>query len=351
MVSDKLMTVVGLLVFCLPALPAFGQSDRDKLSPQQLRQLVASHEQAREELQRAEAKSVAGHITRGFLNNYDSVAMVTIGQVKTGPEDSYDAEFMVERTLRGKVPQQMVAHGYWMPNPKLSWEVRPPPCLQRIEPKPGRRMLAEVVERPHMSGLPEFRCVFGFLDLDDPVEAAYLPQAQAAADMEVSASTAGLVPYEKGLTSDSAAVRDLAFWRLLFDERCPGDSQCEASIHAALRTLLASKNVNERWEAVMWLRDWLQEWLQPIGRCGGDDCDSAQFQPAPIRSLLQTAINDQNVAVGDEAFELLAALDFHKKENAGWCQDVQPEIRAVKRYPEQGEHLLGRTFYCLKPGK
>jgi hypothetical protein len=65
-------------------------------------------------------------------------------------------------------------------------------------------------------------------------------------------------------------------------------------------------------------------------------------RPWPLRP--PQGIRDKNVAVGDLAFQHLATLDFHKKENAGYCEEIVPALRWVDRYPFGGEHWIGGTL-------
>jgi len=329
-----------LAVLCLLTGRAFAQNDRKgerselerSLSPQKLQQLIDARGQAEEELRRADVDRISPWIFSGFLN-YGSVAIVKMGQIKLRGEKHYELELSVERILRGKLAPQIAAQCYWSPTP---WPKRDPPGAQRIQPENGRRMLVSVFEPPYDASRSERRYFMGMLNLDDPAEAALLPQAQAAADMVASASVAGLGAYEKGLTSDSSAVRELAFFRLMEEEKCPGDGRCEASIVAATQTLLASKNLNERKQAVQWL-ELLADLIEgePIGAS-----TYSHFPRAPVRLLLQTAAADQNVRIGDLAFEFLAKLDFHQKANAGYCEEIVPALRAVKHYRADENYII-----------
>lgn len=53
----------------------------------------------------------------------------------------------------------------------------------------------------------------------------------------------------------------------------------------------------------------------------------------PVRQLLLSAVNDKNSVVSDEAFVNLAILDFYKKESAGYCTAILPDLRVLERYP------------------
>ena len=176
------------------------------------------------------------------------------------------------------------------------------------------------------------------LNLDDRAEAALLPYALGTAEMDATATTSG---YEKDLTSENSAVRYLAFHRLMEAKGCPADANCEESIFNEIRALLVSQNPNVRMEAV----EWLGELAGTIGNCRMQACKAPQFHVAPVRELLQSSEADENVAVGDVAFQFLATLDFHKKENAGYCEEIVPAMRMVKRYQYTGgKHVIGGSL-------
>ncbi len=173
--------------------------------------------------------------------------------------------------------------------------------------------------------------------MDDPAEAAYLPRAIAMAKMDADAARSGFSVYERGLINENAVARDLALHRLLHTKECLADSRCEESILAEVRHLLAKKNPNDRMQGVRWLGN-LNELIQP---CQVRTCAAPEFHSGPVRELLQTAVEDKNVAVGDLVFQYVATLDFHKKENAGYCEEIVPALRKVDRYPFGGEHRIG----------
>ena len=80
-----------------------------------------------------------------------------------------------------------------------------------------------------------------------------------------------------------------------------------------------------------------------------------EFHSEPARELLRKAVEDKNVAIGDLAFQYLATLDFHKKENAGNCEEIVPALRMVDRYPFGGEHWIGGSLdaasTCMGPAQ
>jgi hypothetical protein len=316
---------------CLLVSSVLAQSEQSKLEasipPARLQELVASREQAQEELGRSGQDALSPEILRAFREPGGSIAIAKMEQVVTTDRTKFTLTLAVEKALRGTPPQQVPVECYWSDRP---WPLRPPQGAQRIKPQTGKRILASFAAQ---SGPASFR---GILDLDDPAESAFLPRAVALAKMDADAATSGPSVYENGLVSEAAVVRDLALQRLLHTKDCPADSHCEESILAEVRRLLPSKNPNDRMEAVQWLGDV----SRTVQACQLRPCAALQFHPEPIRELLQRAVQDKNVAVGDLAFRYLATLDFHKKENVGYCEEIVPALR-IDRYLFGREHWIG----------
>jgi len=332
-----------LLTACLLAAPLLAQTEQSKLEasipPAKLQKLIASREQAQAELRASGEDTLSPEILRGFLEPNGSIAIVKMEQVTTTDRVKFTLTLAVEKALRGTPPEKFPAECYWSDHP---WPLRPPLGAQRIKPQTGKRILASF-------GAENSPTRFhGILDLDNPAEAAFLPQAMAMAQMDADAMS-GLSVYERGLMNENAVVRDLAVQRLLRARECLADAHCEESVLAEVRQLLASKNPNDRMEAVRWLGD-LSELIQP---CQVRACAAHEFHSEPVRELLRKAVEDKNVAIGDQAFQYLATLDFHKKENAGYCEEIVPALRMVDRYPFGGAHWIGGPLNgastCLGP--
>ena len=332
----------GLFVVavCLLSVSALAQDETESsalersLPPQKLQQLAESRDRAQEELRSTATDNLSSRISAAFRDPHGSVAIATMEQI-VNYSGSYLLELRVEKVLRGDLPQTVAAKCTWMEGP---WILRPPLGLQPIKPENGKRILAAFGDRsaPTRQGEPIY--FQGVLNLDDRAEAALLPYALAAAEMDATATISG---YEKNLTSENSAVRDIAFHRLMAAKDCPADARCEESIFNEIRTLLAAANPNQRMEGVLWLG----QLADAIGDCRMRACKAPQFHAAPVRELLQAAVADQNVAVGDLAFQTLATLDFHKKENGGYCEEIVPAMRTVERYLYTGgKHVIGGSL-------
>lgn len=333
-----------LLAACLLAAPVLAQTDRSKLEasipPARLQELIRSREQAQQELRNSGEDTLSPLILGGFLEPGGSMAIVKMDQVVTTDGISFTLTLVVEKALRGTPPEKFPAECRWSDHP---WPLRPPPNAQRIKPQTGKRVLASLRAQ---NSSTSFR---GILDLDNLLEAAFLPRALALAKMDADAATSGPSVYQRGLRNENAVVRDLALQRLLHAKECLADSHCEESVLTEVRQLLANKNPNDRMQAVRWLGDL----SQLIQTCQVRPCDAPEFRSEPVSELLRKAVEDENVAIGDLAFQYLATLDFHKKENAGYCEEIVPALRMVDRYPFGGEHWIGGALNgastCMGP--
>jgi hypothetical protein len=181
---------------CLLVAPALAQTERSKLEasipPAKLQELVASREQAQEELRASGQDALSPEILRAFLEPGGSIAIVKMEQVNTTDRVRFTLTLAVEKALRGTPPEKLPVECYWSDRP---WPLRPPQGAQRIKPQAGKRILASFGAQNSPTG---FR---GILDLDDPGEAAFLPRAMAAAKMDADAATSGLSVYENGLVN------------------------------------------------------------------------------------------------------------------------------------------------------
>ncbi len=324
-----------IFVSCLLCGVAFAQDKGSKLEsripPAQLRKLVKSRDQAQIELNRANTDTLSPMILNA-LESEDPLALVKLDQVQvTDGQVGFTVNLSVDKLLRGSVPQKMIVQCYWSRTP---WVLRPPLGAQHIKPQVGRRMFGK------FATVDKTTLFTGILDLDDPAEAAFLPVAIAALDMDAAAAGSGISSYLGGLSSKNTVVRDLAVYRLVHSKEYPANPLCERAILAQSQNLLSSHKLTERKEAV----EWLGQLSNAMELCQIRSCGMPQFQPGPVRLQLQAAIRDKNVAIGDEAFEVLAQFDFNKPENAGYCAEIVPSLRTVERYKQGTQHPIGGSL-------
>jgi hypothetical protein len=196
---------------------------------------------------------------------------------------------------------------------------------QHFKPEVGRRVLASL--------LGQGRVFYGILNLDDPKEAAWLPQAVAAVSLDEDTARKGPRIYEEALRSPFRAVRDLAMDRLLDFYDGLADSGTPEHTLALIRRLLESEDPSDRWNAMNWLAE-IASFVRDCQRPQSPLHARQPFQLKAVRALLAFAEKDSNVVVGDEAFEALANLDFFRKENLERSAAIFPELRTMAFCPK-----------------
>ena len=330
--------------------PVLAQTERSRLEasipPAKLDELISSRQRARQELYPPNAKDLSPQILRWFLEPGAAIATVKLEQV-IGDGDRYMVNLAVEKVLRGAPPARLSLEAYWREEP---WPLSEPVGAQRIRPITGKRMLASLFSLDY-SPQSKPSLFVGILDLDRPEETAYLPSAIAAAKMEVDAAVSGTSVYELGLRSEDPVVHEMAMRRLIGSKDCPTSSHCRASVLSEIGRSLGGSNPIHRMDAVRWL----DELSEKIRSCQLSPCTSPGFDREPVRRLLQSAVQDKNLAVGDRAFEILATLDFAERRNAGYCEEIIPALRKVEQYPFGGERWMGGRLSaastCVGPAR
>jgi hypothetical protein len=128
---------------CVLVSSVLAQSKQSKLEasipPARLQELVASREQAQEELRRSGQDALSPEIVRAFLELGGSIAIAKMEQVVTTDRVKFTLTLAVEKALRGTIPQQVPVECYWSDRP---WPLRAPQGAQRIKPQTGKRILA-----------------------------------------------------------------------------------------------------------------------------------------------------------------------------------------------------------------
>jgi hypothetical protein len=338
--------------FWLIVAPVLAQRERSKLEasvpPHKLEELVQSRRSAQQELHVTGIDALSAQVLGAFLEPDARVVVAKMEQV-VADGDKYTVTLVVEKILRGAPPAKFSADGYWREEP---WPLTRPRGAQRFRPLTGKRVLASISTLD--DNTQNKSTVFiGILDLDNPGEAAFLPSAIAAAEIDIDAATSGLSVYESHLASENPVVHQLAMQRLLGTKNCSAELRCEQSVLSEIGRLIASPNSSHRMQAVRWLGVLSQK----IQSCRVSPCGSPEFNQKAVRELLKLALQDKNVAVGDSAFEYLAALEFKQKGNAGFCEEIVPALRKVERYPFTGENhriiggRLNGESICVGPAQ
>jgi hypothetical protein len=322
----KAVSSLLVLYWCLPYAVALQTPSKTELSPLMIQKLVDSRQKAVEELRRFPDHAFP-EIAAMLSVAKAPIAIMRISKAIREKNGTYTLRLDVERTLRGKLPETLAVQSAWHEGMWLWW---PPFGWDRIKPEPGKRVLAGFnVERWQVSN-PRT------LDLSNPEEARWLPDIEEFLHIESLAGDANATPYLNALLNRSWLVRFLALERLLSLNACKADPSCEKKILASIRHELASPNPNDRMFAVNGLRLMVEALAGAWRRSRGP-----HFQAKPVRTLLQLAVADKNVFVGDLAFLYLAKLDFDGKENAGYCAVITPALRKIERVPDIEKRPIG----------
>jgi hypothetical protein len=265
---------------------------------------------------------------------------VRINDVARDKTGLFTLHLRLKRILRGSLPESLLVQSAWHDG---LWLMRPPFGWGRIKPEVGKRVVsAFYLEGGEPRG-------FATLDLGNPEEAKFFPAIEEFLRVESQAERGDISGLMGLLRHESWFVRTLAINRLSIAKLCLADASCEKVILASIRKELISKNPNERQLAVNGLRILVDSRSNAWRKQGS----TPPFKAGPIRQLLNLAVNDANVAVGDEAFYVRVTLDFDRKENAGYCAEITPALREVKRYPFGEQHIFGGTLsageFCIGP--
>ncbi|HMD07366.1 MAG TPA: hypothetical protein VKH63_07505 [Candidatus Acidoferrum sp.] len=295
-----------------------------KLSSEQIRGLVDSRDRAYAELRRNASAYDSGGLFQALFKRDTNIAICKITKITRREPGGADVTLTIslERNLRGEVPHEYIEETNLSPNP-LSWIKGPPPQWVRIIPVEGKRI---VVASSELQGK---RTNTAVLDLDDAGGSTKLAGAERFLKADATSAAPGTSLLLQALADPAPLARDLAVRRLLQMNSCTTDAVCGKDIVAAAERLLASNEANDRREAVNWLREMGDE----VQAAEPGNAKQSGLALEPIRAQLAKTVGDRNVAVGDEAFMALEQLNFHVRENVGYCIEIVPAIRASERYP------------------
>lgn len=317
-----------ILASCYTGSAAPAHQTEADLSAAEVQTLVQSRRKAQEELNHFPNPYVYVEITAALDSPGMAIAVVIIDKVTRGENGVYSLQLRAERTLRGNLPQTMTVTSGWHEG---MWVMRPPFGWNRIKPEVGKRVMAGFnIDRTLISDTQ-------VLDLGNPEEAKWVPDVEEFLRVEAKAGEDNLAPYLGVLLHHAWFVRYLALDRLVASTACRSTASCEHTILASIRKELASQNPNDRFQAVNHLR----VLVDSVARNRFRPLHEARFKRGPIRALLMLAVADKNLVVGDEAFLRLAAFDFDKKENIGYCGVITPALRKVEKRPETQQGTIG----------
>jgi hypothetical protein len=326
----RVLPLVALAV--LVTAPVLAQDEQSKmiskLSPEQIQALVNSRQRAYAELRTTASAYESSALSQALYDRATAIGIFKI--TKITPQQfggtAVTLTLTLERTLRGEMPHEYTDETALNANP-ISWIKGPPPAWVHVPPTEGKRV---VVAAPEANGISKNTPV---LDLDDPQEAAKLQAGERFLSVDKVPDMIWSAPFIALLGDPAPLVRDLAVRRLLHSGTCQASAECARVVIAEAGRKLASAEPTDRREAVNWLRE-ISDAIQARDPGNGRNLGMAR---EPLRAVLAKAMEDRNVAVGDEAFAILEQLDFHAQENVGYCIEIVPALRKSERYPKSAD--------------
>lgn len=222
-------------------------------------------------------------------------------------------------------------------------------ALDKSEPKVGNRyILGYTLDY----GVAKSVFVLGVVDLQDPTQPEMIASVKRFLNLESEASLRGFETYLEALDDRLPWIRDIAVHRLTYSNDCNGSPACAERFSAAVRRGLQSDTPNERQEAVHWLI-WVDSVSKAEKKRKGYERGLPVLPDSTLRVLFDSAINDRNVAIGDEAFQYREMFDFDRSGSPGECFVIVPALRksAHMRSQEQPPFPPGfpltYTYGCL----
>jgi hypothetical protein len=94
--------------------------------------------------------------------------------------------------------------------------------------------------------------IFGAIDLGDHDQSHIIPDVQRFLDIESAAGRSNFVPYLAALSDRIPWIRDLSAHRLVQSDACNASPACQEAFLSTTKSLLHSKRLGERWEALQW---------------------------------------------------------------------------------------------------
>jgi hypothetical protein len=353
----SIIILLGSLPLCSQeAGPAW--STIGDLSPVQLNSLVESRRLAREELAQHAAAFKTPNIAMALEpSSYRiAVARITGAQLEGGAAGRTKVRFHVEQLMKGNGPvADFDVESQWAPLPVLKDEGPElsnyrPTALDLKEPKVGDRYILGI-SPPY--GREKLVDVHGVIDLQDSTQAQLVSTAQRLLTIETSAEGFSFAPWLAALDDEVPWVRDVAVHWLTWSDWCNASPNCSEKFADAVKRHLQSSIPNDRQQAVGWL-----VWVDSVSRSESRSRGFADGLPllpdSAIRSLFTVAMQDENAAIGDEAFQFREESD-QQRRHQGECFTTIPALRKSLRIPsaEQGAlpagFPLSYSYGCVPP--
>jgi hypothetical protein len=223
--------------------------------------------------------------------------------------------------------------------------------LDRSEPTIGNRYILGFT-LAYSTG--KFVSVPGVIDLEDHSQSELIGSMQRFLTIDSSAERSGFAPYLVMLEDKAPWIRDIAVHRLTSSEACNASPICEEKFSEVVKRQLRSDSPNERQQTVNWL-----VWIDSVSRNEGPRkgmVDGLPLLPdSKIRVLLNEAIEDPNLSIGDRAFQYREEFDFYRTKSPGDCFTIVPSLRKSTHWhsgetnPVPALFPLNYTYGCIPP--
>ncbi len=287
-----------------------------------------------------------------------AMARIVFVQFPTGDRPRTQIGFHVERFIRGQSKlTDFVVESRWDPTAPPSEEPGPVidygnlrlTSLDRAEPKVGRLYILGY-RLDQSEGKPVF--VPGVIDIQDPEQAKLRLDVERFLAIESDARRAGPTRYLHAMDDEAPWIRDIAVHRLTSLSACDLTPSCAERFLSIVERRLQSDSPNERQEALGWL-----VWADSVARGPQQGRpDGLPILPdSVIRNLLSSAIQDQNLLLGDWAFQYREMFDMERTRPSGECFEIVPALRKSAHWPSGQHDILpvgfpvSYSYGCLPP--
>ena len=333
-----------------------GASVFGNLSAKELDGILASRTAAHKELAEKSATfdppDIA--IALGAERYLIVIAKINSVQLPTVANAHTIVTFHVEQFLRGESQvTDFSVESHWNPNKEqLLFTVVSnyrETALDKSEPKAGNRyILGYTLEY----GVEKYVFVPSVVDLQDPAQAEMIANVKRFLDLETEAGLRGFATYLEALDDKVPWIRDIAVHRLTYSDACNASSICRETFSAAVKRQLQSNSPNERGEAIGWLI-----WIDSVSKQERKRKRYVEGLPilpdSELRVLLEAAVQDRNVELGDRAFQAREMFDFHRNGSSGECIELVAPLRKSVRWPSKHDPVPtaypSYTYACIPP--
>jgi hypothetical protein len=349
-------SIIVLLSVFLNALPLWAQEQAAKskivsdLSAEVVNAVGEPRDRAQHELSADYAAYETPDIATSLADPLSFIAIVTMTGVKPldGNAPPYRlVKLHVDQLLRGASEEtELQAVSRWVPprapdDARLTWGGPRGTIFDYAEPKVGNRYLIGYPRSTDGSGSV---AIFGAIDLGDHDQSQIISDVQHFLDIESAAGSSNFAPHLGALSDRIPWIRDLSAHRLVQSDACNASPACQEAFLSTTESLLHSKRLGERWEAL--------QWTEPLALAMGDLKGGSNGLPtmsdAAVRKLLVSALSDPNLWLADEAFRQIELFDFFHSSGPRECIGIFPSIRKSVRWTEgemEGESITG-TVAC-----